>query len=209
MNDFHADHPDLQRLIAEGQVVSYFGYGSLVNKRTLRTRFLAIRRAEITGWQRFWIPRPHPMPALLSVREQASCATQGVVVYELAEHLPLVDEREIGYLRQVVDRERVRVENPPGLDVPLFIYEGRRDTPTAEQAGGYILQSYLDAVLQGFHALYGREGVMRFVRETEGFGVALLGDRAEPRYPRSVQLEPGEADFFDALFSVTNQHIDG
>ena len=31
-----------------------FGYGSLVNRRTLRTKFLGIRRASVAGWQRFW-----------------------------------------------------------------------------------------------------------------------------------------------------------
>ena len=47
--DIHDDHPDLPRLAAEGRVVAYFGYGSLVNRRTLRTKFLGIRRASVAG----------------------------------------------------------------------------------------------------------------------------------------------------------------
>ena len=57
----------------------------------------------------------------------------------------------------------------------------------------------LDAVLQGFHLLYGEEGVRRFVGETEGFETSILRDRDAPLYPRSVQLEAGEAELFDRL----------
>lgn len=202
MSLIHDDHPDLAALIGEGRVVAYFGYGSLVNRRTLRTRFLGIRRAEATGWRRFWLPRPQPVPALLSVRPTDGFVIQGVIVYDLADHLPLVDEREAGYMRRVVTADRIVVENPVAGDVPLFIYEASADEETASQAGAFILQSYLDAVMQGFHALYGRKGLERFVEETEGFHTAVLQDRHAPRYPRPVELEEGEAALFDALVSA-------
>ncbi|KQT57391.1 MULTISPECIES: gamma-glutamylcyclotransferase family protein [unclassified Aureimonas] len=198
----HADHPDFARFAAEGSVVAYFGYGSLVNKATLRTRFLAIRRAEVVGWRRFWLPRPAPYAAYLSVRPEPGHPTQGVVVYDLAENLPLVDEREAGYRRVAVDGGEVFVEGAPDVEVPLFLYEALRPEETAAEAGCFLLQSYLDAVLQGFLALYGEEGLRRFVGETEGFETDIVADRHAPRYPRSVTLGSGEAELFDRLIET-------
>ncbi|RIY03582.1 gamma-glutamylcyclotransferase [Aureimonas flava] len=203
----HADDPELAALAAEGRVVAYFGYGSLVNRATLRTRFLGIRRASVTGWRRFWMPRAAPMPALLSVRPHEGFETRGVVVYDRADHLPSVDEREAGYARRVVMPCHARVEASPVADVPLFIYEVSPVALDAAEAGATILQSYLDAVLQGFRSLYGDTGVARFVAETEGFETAVLADRADPRYPRAVRLAPEEAELFDRLVTERGARI--
>ncbi|MCW4114386.1 gamma-glutamylcyclotransferase [Aurantimonas sp. MSK8Z-1] len=197
----HEDHPDLRRLLEEGKVVSYFGYGSLVNRLTLRTKFLAIRRARVRGWRRFWMPRSIPPVALLTVRPEAQFETEGVVVFDHADHLPAVDEREAGYKRRLVQPARVSVEHEPAAGVPLFIYEASRDEPTAEDVSCIILQSYLDAVMQGFFGLYGEKGLRRFVDETDGFEAEVLLDRLAPRYPRSVALHPGEAELFDRLLA--------
>ncbi|WP_279479851.1 gamma-glutamylcyclotransferase [Aureimonas sp. SK2] len=203
----HPDDPDLAALAAEGRVVAYFGYGSLVNRATLRTKFLGIRRATVTGWRRFWMPRPAPVPALLSVRPHEGFETQGVVVYDRADHLPVVDEREAGYLRRVVMPGHVRIEAEPAEGVPLFIYEASPVELDAAEAGATILQSYLDAVLQGFLSLYGEAGVVRFVEETEGFETAVLADRARPLYPRAVTLSTGEAALFDRLILARGARI--
>lgn len=198
--DIHDDHPDLIDLARNGRVVAYFGYGSLVNKHTLRTRFLGIRRARVEGWRRLWLPRTeNEDSAVLSVERAEGHAIEGVVVYDHADHLPAVDEREAGYDRRIVDLTRLRIENPPVGDVPIHIYEALRGTPNAEETRAAILQSYLDAVMQGFRMLYGDEGARRFVTETEGFETDILCDRLSPRYPRPVALEQGEAAFFDGL----------
>ncbi|ALN73105.1 MULTISPECIES: gamma-glutamylcyclotransferase family protein [unclassified Aureimonas] len=198
----HPDDPDLERLAREGRVIAYFGYGSLVNKRTLRTKFLGIRRAEVRGWRRAWLPRKGQSMALLSVRPEDEAVTQGVVVYDLADHLPAVDEREAAYHRRVVMPGHIAVRGHALPDVPLFIYEGKPEEPDAAEAGAAILQSYLDAVLQGFLSLYGEEGLQRFVEETEGFETAILTDRSAPLYPRPVMLAEGEAALFDRLVSA-------
>ncbi|GGD91412.1 gamma-glutamylcyclotransferase [Aureimonas endophytica] len=197
----HPDHPDFARLAAEGRVVAYFGYGSLVNRDTLRTKFLAVRRAAVTGWRRFWLPRPEVGIALLSVRPAPGHETQGVVVYDLADHLPAVDEREAGYDRRSLGPEVLTIEAMPDVPVPVFLYEATRTTETAAETGSAILQSYLDAVLQGFLAIHGEAGLERFVAETEGFETVVIRDRAAPRYPRAVRLRPGEAERFDALLA--------
>ncbi|WP_416355441.1 gamma-glutamylcyclotransferase family protein [Aureimonas phyllosphaerae] len=205
----HPDDPNLAALAAEGRIVAYFGYGSLVNRATLRTKFLGIRRASVTGWRRFWMPRRTPEAALLSVRPTEGFETQGVVVYDLADHLPAVDEREAGYIRRVVMPSHVTIEDAPAPDVPLFIYEASPVEPDAADVGAFILQSYLDAVLQGFLSLYGETGVRRFVTETEGFATRIVADRAAPRYPRSVVLSAGEADLFDRLVCDRGARIVG
>ncbi|KQT86211.1 gamma-glutamylcyclotransferase family protein [Aurantimonas sp. Leaf443] len=200
--DIHQDHPDLAELAREGRVVAYFGYGSLVNKRTLRTKFLGIRRASLVGWRRLWLPRiANADMALLSVRPDETGELQGVVVYDLADHLPAVDEREAGYARRVVELDRLTIERAPVKDVPLYVYEALRDDETAADTGAAILQSYLDAVMQGFLTLYGEPGVERFVEETEGFETRLLTDRGAARYPRAVDLTAEEAGLFDRLVS--------
>ncbi|MDY8107649.1 gamma-glutamylcyclotransferase family protein [Fulvimarina sp. 2208YS6-2-32] len=203
----HPDSPELARLAEEGRVVAYFGYGSLVNPRTLRTKFLAIRRAEAKGWQRFWQPRdPAAEMALLSVHPHAAESIHGVVVYDLADHLPSVDEREAGYNRQVIDPDALTIEDAPLPGVPVYIYEASPGASDAAEMGSAILQSYLDAVMQGFRDLYGDDGLKRFVERTEGFETRLLRDRSAPRYPRSVPLEAGEAELFDSLVDARGAH---
>lgn len=198
--EIHPDHPDLADLAAAGRVVAYFGYGSLVNPRTLRTKFLSIRRAEARGWQRFWMPRPSDIGmALLSVQKRPEAEIQGVVVYDLVDHLPFVDEREAGYARQILDLSCVTIEDPPLDDIPVFIYEANRDAKDAADEQSAILQSYLDAVLQGFHSLYGQESLERFVRDTAGFETKVLQDRNAPLYPRAVFVTDQEAHLYDQL----------
>ncbi len=198
--EIHPDDPDLRRLGEAGRVVAYFGYGSLVNRLTLRTKFLAIRRAEVAGWRRFWTPRGNGSgPALLSVAREEDEVVQGVVVYDHADHLPAVDEREVGYDRRIVDPGRVTIEASPLPAVPLHIYEAPRLATAEGAAAPPILQSYLDAVLQGFLVLYGEAGVRRFVSRTEGFARTILADRHAPRYPRAVRLDEADAALFDRL----------
>lgn len=206
----HDDHSDLARLAAEGRVVAYFGYGSLVNPRTLRTKFLGIRRAEAAGWRRVWLPRgADEEMSLLSVKPDDGAAVHGVVVYDLVDHLPAVDEREAGYARRIVDLSRLTVENPPLTDIPVYIYEADAAIPSAEESQSAILQSYLDAVMQGFRSLYGGEGLSRFVEETHGFETRILKDRFQPLYPRPVELDPAEATLFDRLVTQRGAlHVD-
>ena len=200
--DIHEDHPDFAVLAGEDRIVAYFGYGSLVNRATLRTRFLAIRRAEVTGWRRFWLPRRETGVALLSVRPDPDHRTQGVVVYDHADHLALVDEREAGYARRQVDLGSIAIDAAPQTRAAIHIYEAVKAQETASDAGSVILQSYVDAVLQGFLSLYGREGLERFVAEAEGFETEILRDRKDPRYPRSVVLGGEEAALFDGLLTA-------
>ncbi len=204
----HPDDPDLARLGAEGRVVAYFGYGSLVNRDTLRTKFLGIRAAQVRGWRRFWLYRGEGTLALLSVRRDSEAAIDGVVVYDRADQLAAVDARECDYDRRLVQPPDLVIRPDAPVRTPVYLYEGRRDREITEARRAPILQSYLDAVMQGFLAVHGESGLERFVAETEGFETTILRDRDAPRYPRSVALRPGEVERFDALLAARGAIFD-
>ena len=44
----------IEALAREGALIAYFGYGSLVNRATLRTNVVGAGRARLKGWRREW-----------------------------------------------------------------------------------------------------------------------------------------------------------
>lgn len=192
-------------------IIAYFGYGSLVNRATLRTEIVDAVPARLSGWRRLWRPRPD-MPgfpaALLSVRVEEGASVDGLLVFDRAENLAAVDAREAHYHRRTVRHERLEVAGSRPCNCPTFVYEAKTELPVMPQPPlmpqpPRILQSYLDAVLQGFLIEHGEAAVRRFIDETEGFDLPILRDRAAPRYPRAVRLEPIERDLFDGLLAAT------
>lgn len=198
---------ELAELAVDGRLVGYFGYGSLVNRATLRTGIVAAYPARLNGWRRFWRAPPdlgsldhdRVRPALLTVGRQAGAAIDGLLVIDLADNLAAVDAREIHYHRRdIADDELVFAGTRPGFSCPLHVYEAREDVPAVAGAP-LIWRSYLDAVLQGFRAEYGVDGVHRFMAETGGFDFAVEEDRTAPLYPRAVRLDGEEIGLYDAL----------
>lgn len=106
-------------------IVAYFGYGSVVNRATLRTSIVDPIPARLSGWRRYW---------------------------------------------RSTDRRRTARSGcmPPHREPPV------------------ILQSYLDAVPQGFHTVRGVESLARFFAETDGSETRLHADRDCPVYPRHL-----------------------
>ena len=189
---------------ASGQgLVGYFGYGSLVNRATLRTDYVDIVPARLIGYRRGWRSRPD-MPgfpaALLTVRPDAGVICDGVLVIDRAENLAAVDAREARYIRRTIDR--TQVESPGGVPdgLPLYVYTADEALPPHAEPPR-ILRSYLDAVMQGFLALHGEDGLRRFIAETENFDIPVHEDRDRPTYPRAVSLTPAEVDLFDRLLA--------
>ena len=74
---------------------------------------------------------------------------------------------------------------------------GQREEVDGDDTGA-LLQSYMDAVLQGFRNEYGDEGVSHFVDTTANFNRRVIADRERPLYPRSVDLTDAEKSLFDA-----------
>ncbi len=184
-------------------LVGYFGFGSLVNRHTLKTDYVELVPARLKGWRRHWQSRTKTLEeqvALLSIHPDPACAIHGMIVIDQLTNLPLVDEREAGYDRHVVSADDLEIVRPVTgksiLPDQLYVYVAKEDNAIAEQ--GALLQSYLDAVMQGFRNEFGDEGVSHFVETTVGFERDIINDRKKPLYPRSVVLSADEISLFDA-----------
>lgn len=200
-----------------GELVGYFGYGSLVNRATLRTQVLAAFPVRLKGWQRTWRARPDMgptpgiqlpdgvAPSLLSAHRASAtnreAGIDGLLVIDLFENLPEIDAREFRYHRRDISVADLHFAGPAGsqgfgAEVRLHVYEARIEHPPA-QGPSEILRSYLDAVMQGFLREFGPDGVHRFVSETGAFDMPIHEDREAPLYPRAVTLRSDEAELFE------------
>ena len=198
-----ADHPDLRA--GSDQLVAYVGYGSLVNRDTLRTDYVHAQPVRLHGWRRCWRPRmqgdpiPSRLPSsMLSVRQVPDSIIDGLLVFDKLSNLPAVDEREATYDRITVPIERLEILGGPVPDCVVYVYEAQTNT-APHDPGHPILQSYLDAVLQGYLREFGRQGVHDFIGSTDGFERDIHTDRHDPIYTRPVTLADEERHLFDTL----------
>ncbi len=195
----------LKRAMDDGPVIAYFGYGSLVNRTTLRTEYIAAQPVRLNGWRRCWRPRSNGDPvdarrksSMLSARKREGHAIDGLLIYDRLDHLPEVDRREATYDRVTVSLDRLEAKGRIPDDCPIYIYEAHTNS-AAHDPGAPILQSYLDAVMQGFLHEFGEEGVHGFLHSTDGFDRPVRADRHEPVYSRAVDLPDHQRSFFDTL----------
>ncbi len=192
----------LKRAMDEGPVVAYFGYGSLVNRATLQTDYVAAVPARLNGWRRCWRPRKNTDPrrhlSMLSAWQRGGHAIDGLLVFDRLDHLPEVDQREAAYDRVPVGIDRVETD----IDVPqgctVYVYEAHTNE-APHDPGAPILQSYLDAVMQGFMHEFGRSGVLDFLHSTDGFERPVHVDRHAPVYSRAVPVPDHQRTLFDTL----------
>lgn len=200
-----ADHPALNG--HSDQLVAYIGYGSLVNRETLRTDYVHAQPVRLHGWRRCWRPRMQgdPIPSrtqtsLLSARQVPDSVIDGLLVFDKLSNLPAVDEREATYDRITVPIERMEVLGGPIPDCVVYVYKARTNT-AQDDPEHPILQSYLDAVLQGYLREFGTQGVHDFIASTDGFERDIHIDRHDPIYTRPVTLEDHERHMFDSLLA--------
>ena len=196
------DLDELKQLANEGGLIAYFGYGSLVNPHTHRTNVLHYERAQLSGFARTWQARPDqadlPIALLSSSPSKPEDELDGLLVFDRIENLPALDEREAGYDRLELSSNSLALAGGRDLpECPLYVYSGR--PPLAPEREHFILQSYLDAVLQGYLHQYGEQGAFRFMTRTAAFDTTLLADRKEPHYPRAVNLAAEEITLIDGL----------
>ncbi len=186
--------------------IAYFGYGSLVNLKSLRTPYLSAHRARLSGWRRRWQARPvvagsfAPIEnlAFLSVEPDEDAVIEGLVITDHRDSLPSLDQREVLYNRVTLDPERIEWldDAPDDITDNCFIYAAGQ--PAAGNQAR-ILRSYLDVVFQGYRQQFGERGPESFIRSTANFDLPVLEDRHDPIYPRAVQLDADEHVAFDAL----------
>ncbi len=199
---------DLHRLAGQGDLIAYFGYGSLVNPKTHRTNVVRHVRARLHGFARKWQARPEdvefPVALLSSYPTESQDTVDGLLIFDSVESLPSLDEREAEYDRLELSPDRLSMPDSAVLpDCPIYVYTGR--APYTPEKEHFILQSYLDAVLQGYLHLYGEDGARNFVARTAAFDTKLLLDRHEPHYSRSVELSSGEMALIDEMTGFMNR----
>jgi hypothetical protein len=178
-----------------------FGYGSLINRASLRHTLADAAVGEIVpgriaGWRRSWSNRVAAARRTgLSVRPEPGACVNGVAIELLRPEFEALDRREAGYLRQ-------RIEAQTLVDGELWLYT----KPDAAMATAEfpIAVSYLDVVLSGCLAL-GRDFAVEFLTGTPGL-VALMNDREAPVYPRRTPLAPAEVARIDTLL---REHLPG
>jgi hypothetical protein len=199
----------LENFTAQGELVGYFGYGSLVNRLTLTTRVVAAFPVRLRGWRRTWRPRPDMgaevagglSPSLLTAHRAPESAIDGLLVIDRSENLPSIDAREFRYHRRDLSMTDFEFQGPaPDLVCDLHVYEARAELPPVPEVSP-ILRSYLDAVMQGFLREFGEPGLHRFVAETDAFHTPIHEDRHAPLYPRAVTLSAEEIALFDRALS--------
>jgi hypothetical protein len=199
-----------------GPLVAYFGYGSLVNRRTWSPGPIGAWRATLAGWRRHWQPCDLGGPALrdaalLSVHKDDACEIDGLLILDQAVNLAAIDRREARYDRIGIDRDAFRPAGgdviPAALPAKIFLYVGRKSADARGEAK--LLQSYLDVVLAGFLAEYGVAGIDRFMASTSGFGRPVIEDRARPLYSRAQTIDAGMARMFDARLAAAGARFGG
>ncbi|MEL6919862.1 MAG: gamma-glutamylcyclotransferase family protein [Pseudomonadota bacterium] len=197
------------RALAEtGDLIAYFGYGSLVNPATHRTPVVGYTTARLKGWKRSWVPRPDwddalPIALLSASPDGSDDWLDGLLVFDTVTSLPSLDEREAGYRRVQVSADAVAVSSFLPRGTPIYVYEAL-PIKTSENGPGAILQSYLDAVLQGYAHMHGDAAIAGFVDETGNFDTPVLKDRDTPLYPRAVTLHDHERALIDAATAHLN-----
>ncbi|MEK1890197.1 MAG: gamma-glutamylcyclotransferase, partial [Phyllobacterium sp.] len=130
-------------------------------------------------------------------REEGA-SIDGLLVFDHVDNLAAIDLREANYDRRTVLPDQIALAASLVGGSPIFVYEAHQEVPFHPDPP-MILQSYLDAVMQGFLVEHGSKGLRRFVEETHNFDTPIYRDRDAPAYPRAVRLGLSEADLFDRL----------
>ena len=159
-----------------------FGFGSLVTRATHDYGWRG--PTQLTGYRRVWVPSLEWDVSLLSVEPSSTTTIDGVVLDVSEEDWPGLLERERGYDVQMLTPSML---SPEVSGVALFV---GRTAPEKPAQGGKILLSYLDTVIAGFVETFGAERARAFFATTSGWSAGVEHDRAAPRYPRAIPLNP-------------------
>lgn len=199
--------------------ITYFGYGSLVNRATRPADEVA-QPARLYGWQRVWGHRvlslqqpcdePRRSCCSLSVQKltgvdplgrENTPYIDGVVVTIPVSALPVLDKREAGYDRHAIPRTHFDLSAGCDVDeIQMYISTPEHQGSATEQFP--ILQSYIDCVLAGYCAVFEPEGMQHFVDSTQGWTGAIENERDNPKYPRAVTLPATQLAWFDSVIAA-------
>jgi len=175
-----------------------FGYGSLVNLDT--HPFRPSHPVRLKGWQRtwrHWINTPERQVVSLTVAPHEGAEMDGLLIWVETAQQSALDARERGYERIILPKDTF----PDAPDGEVLLYQSLTDQ--AGSATHPILQSYLDCVLKGFEVMGGPNAVSQFIAETGGWSTPIYKDRADPIYPRAIDLTEPEAARYDAALAAS------
>lgn len=170
----------------------FFGYGSLVNRKT--HVYQDAHPAKLKGWRRVWRQttlRPRP---LLTAEPCPGVEIEGLVAHVPNGDWQSLDQREFGYDRIPVEAVEHSILGTPEI-ATYSIPATKHPHPGTLRP---IALSYLDVVVQGYLAEFGPEGARAFFDTTVGWEAPIENDRANPIYPRSQNLSSQEMAFVDS-----------
>jgi len=167
----------------------FFGYGSLVNRRT--HAYAPAHRATLPGWRREWRATALRPAAFLTARPCEGSEIDGLVAPVPRGDWRPLDTREEGYAR--IDAGLVTHALRPAPQIAVYSIPPRDD----DRANCPILLSYLDVVVQGFLNEFGDDGVTRFTQTTDNWSLPVADDRHAPLYPRAQTLARAERALID------------
>ncbi|MDU8909931.1 gamma-glutamylcyclotransferase family protein [Aestuariicoccus sp. MJ-SS9] len=174
----------------------FFGYGSLVNRRT--HDYDPAHRATARGWRRAWRYTEGRQVAYLTAIADPESEIEGLIAPVPGDDWHALDLREAAYDRLDAS-SHVAHEAPDARSVAVYaIAPERLRLPDDDHP---VLLSYIDVVVQGYLSEFGAAGAERFFATTTGWEVPVLNDRHAPRYPRSQTLSGLERDFVDAALT--------
>lgn len=176
----------------------FFGYGSLVNRRTHGHH--EAHRARLRGWVRMWRHTELRPVAFLTAVPEPGAEIDGLIAGVPSADWRELDERERAYDRVVA----VDVEHglPHPVEVSLYhIPEGKHGKPDRAHP---VLLSYIDVVVQGYLNEFGEDGVARFFATTRGWDAPVADDRADPIYVRHQVLSRAERALVDRWLAASS-----
>ena len=171
----------------------FFGYGSLVNRKTHAYQRTAA--AKLVGYRRVWRHTALRDLAFLSIEAAPEHQIDGLIAAVDGNDWAALDLREEGYRRFDLTPAQISHDWPD--PVAVQVYQTRTDLDAANDVRHPLLLSYIDVVIQGFHTQFGQDGVARFFETTAGWDTVVLDDRAAPLYPRHQSLSASERGMVD------------
>lgn len=169
----------------------FFGYGSLVNRRTHACEEAVAAR--LRGWRRMWRHTSLRPVAFLTAVPDPAAEIDGLVARVEGADWTALDARERAYDRVPA----LDIDHGLGHRPEIHVYtipDGRHAAATETHP---VLLSYIDTVVQGFLAEFGEDGVDRFFATTAGWDAPIADDRAAPIYGRHQVLAAGERALVD------------
>ena len=169
----------------------FFGYGSLVNRRTHSHD--EAHPARVPGWRRAWRHTALRPVAFLTAVPAAGSEIDGLIGGVPGADWRGLDEREAAYDRVSAAEVTHALDWRPEVSI-YTIPDGRHGVPDGAHP---VLLSYVDVVVQGYLREFGEYGVARFFATTDGWDAPVADDRADPVYARHQVLSRGERALVD------------